>query len=138
MALEGEERPAGNLVDSASMNRIRQSKRLGRLLQALLALAVMFAPMTANAMETPSARAAGVEQRQAGPAGHCSGDQDSGSQPGKALGKNCCAAMCVGIAAIAPPPIAESIVIQAVPRSFAPTFLFGSPGELPTPPPRSA
>ena len=120
------------------MNRIRQPKPLARLLQALLALAVLFAPVTANAMEMPSARGAAVEQSQTMPSAHCPGEHDDGSQAGKALGKNCCAAMCIGIAAILPGPTAEATIIRAVPRSFAPAFVLGSPGELPTPPPRLA
>lgn len=119
------------------MNRIRQPKSLGRLLQALLALAVLFAPVTANAMEMPSARTADVERSADVPSTHCPGEHDPGS-PDKALGKNCCAAMCIGIAAVEPGPAAEVAVIRVVPRSFVPTFALGSPGELPTPPPRLA
>lgn len=138
MVPEGTERPAGNLVYSAHMNRIRQSKSLGRLLQALLALAVLLAPVTANAMGMPSTRASDVEQVQAIPSAHCPGEHDDDSRPDKALGKNCCAAMCVGIAAVEPGPAADSRIVQAVPRAFSPTFVLGSPGELPTPPPRLA
>ena len=119
------------------MNRIRQSKRLGRLLKALLALAVLFAPVTANDMEMPSPREADVEQSATVPSAHCPGEHDDGS-PDKALAKNCCAAMCIGVAAVVPGPAAESRIAQAVPRSFAPAFVLGSPGELPTPPPRLA
>lgn len=119
------------------MNRIRHSKSLGRLLQALLALTVLFAPVTANAMEMPSARTAEIEQSRAVPSAHCPGEHDTGS-PDKALGKNCCAAMCIGIAAVAPGPAAEVAIVRTVPRSFAPAFALGSPGELPTPPPRLA
>lgn len=119
---------------------IRQPKSLARLLQALLALAVLFAPITASAMEMPDKRAAGVEHGEAAAASHCSGEPDSSPKPDKERGMPCCAAMCVGTATItmAPAPTAGSILVRAIPQSVAPTFILGSPGELATPPPRLA
>lgn len=120
------------------MNHIRRSKRLAWLLQAVLALAVLFAPVAANAMEMPSMQSSGGEHGQAVPSDHCPGDEDTGSKGNEALGQACCAAMCVGIAILAPVPTADSTVIQAAPRSFAPKVMLGWPTELPTPPPRVA
>lgn len=120
------------------MNHIRRSKRFGWLLEAFLALAVLFAPVAANAMEMPSMQKSGDEHGQAAPSDHCPGDEDAGSKGDEGLGQACCAAMCVGIAILAPTPTADSTIVQAAPRPFAPEFLLGWPTELPTPPPRLA
>lgn len=120
------------------MNQFRRSKRFEWLLQAFLALAVLFAPVAANAMEMPSMQSSGDGHGQAAPSDHCPGGEDTGSKGDEALGQTCCAAMCVGIAILAPTPTADSTVVRAAPRSFAPEFLLGWPIELPTPPPRLA
>lgn len=112
-------------------------KSLARLLQALLALAVLVAPVTANAMEWAAPSGASHHQ-QAEASMHCTQAPDSDSKRDKATGKTCCASMCMGIAVAMPPPAAEGEVFQAAATFSAPSFLVGSPAELATPPPRLA
>lgn len=119
------------------MNLHRHFLSLRGLLQALLALAVLVAPVTANAMEVSSATPASHREEAKAPA-HCDGAPDKSSKHEKAAGKTCCASMCMGIA-IAPFSRVDAEVLEHVALvSAAPTALIGSPAELATPPPRSA
>lgn len=119
------------------MHLSRHIPSLRRLLQALLALAVLVAPVTANAMEAP-AKAAASHHEEAKASAHCDGTPDKTSKHEKAAGKTCCASMCMGIA-IAPFARVDGEVLEHVALvPAAPKALIGSPEELATPPPRSA
>jgi len=119
------------------MDWFRYSTSLRRLLQALLALAVLVAPVTANAMERAATSPASHHQ-QAKVFNHCTGKPDGDSKHDKATGKTCCASMCMGVAIWSPGPAAEGNVLQAAPSVAATTELDSSPAELATPPPRLA
>ena len=119
---------------------VRQSPVLPdrRLLQALLALAVLVAPVTANAMERQAVPASSHHE-QASASAHCNDAPDPDSKHDKAAGKTCCASMCMGIAVTPRVPAAnESVAVQVEPTSAVSAFLLGSPAELATPPPRLA
>lgn len=114
---------------------IRQPSGLARLLTALLALAVSFAPIPANAFPM-SADDGGKAQGQETLSSHCPGGHKGSTSTDKRVGKTCCAAMCVGIASIDPAPADNFIPAQPVRRPFVEIATANSPGELPTPPPR--
>ena len=119
------------------MRTFRQHFSLPGLLQALLALAVLVAPVTANEMGAAKA-ATEAHHQTAKDAGHCSSAPYSGSKHEKAAGKACCAAMCVGVAVALPPASASVAPVKAMIALPVSTSLIASPQELPTPPPRLA
>lgn len=107
------------------------------LLQALLALAVLLAPVAANAMDQSMA-AMSSHHQQASASKHCSGPSETGSKHDKAPGKTCCASMCMAVAVTRPGASAEGLAAPSLPAFSSPVSLIGSPGELATPPPRLA
>ena len=119
------------------MHLLRHITSLRGLLQALLALAVLVAPVAAHAMEQQSAPTSSHHQQTSASA-HCDGASDEGSKPEKVPGKTCCASMCMGIAVAPTAPAADHMVIHADVASSPSIVLIGSPRELATPPPRSA
>ncbi len=115
------------------MQRNFFSKGLARLLGAFLALAVLFAPVTAQAMQMSTPAATGHQQTASSE--HC----DDATQPAKhdkAPQKNCCASMCMGVAINPVVPTAQAALVSALTTVFAPAFMLGSASELATPPPR--
>lgn len=118
------------------MHLLRHITSLRGFLQALLALAVLVAPVTANAMERLPAAASHDEKASA--SAHCGGATENSSKQDKAPGKTCCASMCMGIAVAPSAPAGAEVIVHAEATSSAPTFLIGSPAELATPPPRAA
>ncbi len=116
---------------------IRPLTSLRGLLQALLALAVLLAPVTANAMDRSMAVASSHHQ-QASASEHCSGSSETRTQHDKGPGKTCCASMCMAVGMTPAAGSAEVAVVPSAPTSSPPASLLGSPGELATPPPRLA
>lgn len=110
---------------------------LRRLLQALLALAVLFAPVTANAMEGPSGTAISHhEQKQS--SAHCAETPGKVPTENKADGKTCCASMCMAVAVVPFARVQQEAAAPVVVVSSAPKALFDIAEALATPPPRSA
>ena len=118
------------------MHLLRHITSLRGFLQALLALAVLVAPVTANAMERQPAASSHHEKASA--SAHCGGATKDSPQQDKAPGKTCCASMCMGLAVAPLAPAASEVIVHAEVTSSAPTLLIGSPAELATPPPRVA
>ena len=108
-----------------------------KLLAALLALSVAFAPAAALAAGAP---AASHNRSQLMEAGHCTavpgGEQDKGSHDKSA--KNCCIAMCMAVAVAPANAAGGGLPHRLTAMSRAPAFLTGHPAELATPPPRAA
>ena len=88
-----------------------------------MALAVLVAPVTANAMEQQSAPTSSHHQQTSASA-HCDGASDEGSKREKVPGKTCCASMCMGIAVTPTAPAADDMVIHADVTS-SPSILYG-------------
>jgi len=119
------------------MNWIRHKMSLRGLLQAMLALAVLVAPVTANAMERIVPSGSSHHQQAKAPA-HCSEAPDTDSKHDKATDKTCCASMCMGVAVTPQAPTAGGAAVPAAATFSSPASLSGSPAELATPPPRLA
>jgi len=119
------------------MHLLRHITSLRGLLQALLALAVLVAPVTANAMEQLSAPISAHHQQTSASA-HCDGASEEGSKPEKIPGKTCCASMCMGIAVAPSAPAVEDMVTHTHVTSSLSIVLISSAAELATPPPRTA
>jgi hypothetical protein len=119
------------------MHLLRHITSLRGLLQALLALAVLLAPVTANAMERQPAPTSSHHQK-ASASAHCDGTSEQGAKHEKFSGKTCCASMCMGIAVAPQASAADEVIVHAEVSSPALTVLIGSPAELATPPPRVA
>lgn len=124
-------------LQAEAMKWVHHMKSLPRLLQALLALAVLVAPVTANAMEPVAASSTHHQETKA--SSHCTGAPDGASKNDKRAGKTCCASMCMGVA-VAPraPAAGNEPLLQVAPTTAVMAFLLSSPAELATPPPRSA
>ena len=116
------------------MNKHRPLISLRKLLSALIALAVLFAPAVTNV----AAAHAGVGNHQAQmmQMGHCSSMPSRGHE--KSDGKSCCISMTVA-AAFAPDHAAARLSMAALrPVSFIPTMDRPHLGEIATPPPRDS
>lgn len=114
------------------MKENRILKSLSRLLGAFLALAVLFAPVTARAMQMPSSAASHHENASSS---HCK-DAPKPAKHDKAPQKDCCASMCMAVAINPAGPAAHAPLISVVPVVSAPVLMLGSANELATPPPR--
>jgi len=110
---------------------------LRRLLQALLALAVVMAPVSANAMERLGALASSHHQMVEG-AEHCAEAPVKSAKHDQGDGKSCCASMCMGIAVAPQGTATRSDAVRTTASFAAPSFRIGSHLELSTPPPRRA
>jgi len=108
-----------------------------RLLQALLALAVLMAPVAANAMQA-SAMVLGPHQETVKASAHCDETPGKSSKHEKAADKTCCASMCMGVALGAFSSMNDGVVPTVVLMSSVHRALTGAPTELATPPPRTA
>lgn len=115
------------------MHPKRFLKSLVPLMSAFLALALLFAPVAARAMEVPAAAA--IVHHQGVSSDHCY-DAKGPVQHDKAPQKNCCAAMCMGVAISPLGSAGGDALITVVPVSTAAAFMLGSANELATPPPR--
>lgn len=105
-----------------------------RLLAALIALAVLFAPAMTRVGEAYAAVPDHHAQMMA--KGHCEtapdGDQD------KPADKSCCFELCMAIAAEPAAPAALQPMVGDTKTSSLHRFVVGAPAELATPPPRTA
>ena len=108
-----------------------------RLLQALLALAVFLAPVTANAMQA-SAMVPVPHHETAKASAHCGETSGESSKHEKAADKTCCASMCMGVAVGGLSRVHNGSVPPVVLMSPVHRALTGAPAELATPPPRTA
>ena len=120
------------------MNWTRNLQSLRGLLQVLLALAVLAAPVSATAMDH-MATTSSSHHEQTSASMHCSEMPDSNSKQDNTPADSCCGLMCMGVAVNLQVPAGdEATMVQVTPVSSATVFLLGSPNELATPPPRLA
>lgn len=116
------------------MNKLRPLISIRKLLSALIALAVLFAP---GVMNVAAAHAGvGDHQTQMMEMGHCSsmlaGHHD------KSDGKGCCFSMTIGVAFDQCNATVELNTAAARPVSFIPKMHRPHLGEIATPPPRDS
>jgi len=102
----------------------------------LIAAAMLFAPL---AMQSGNAMAMAPAEHHAQMIGkgHC-GDQPIKGDEGKMTGKNCCVAMCTGVAAPAVAPVEAPAFARIADRPSLVFFHHSYLAKLATPPPRRA
>jgi hypothetical protein len=108
---------------------------IGKLFAILFALAVVLAPVAANA-SAAVALPGGMQMAMMDQAGHCQMTPHGDAGHHQSDGKSCCVSMCMAVA-VAPSvpdqasPVREQIVQFAPAKSYR-----GLPAEIATPPPR--
>ncbi|QNM83353.1 hypothetical protein H8M03_03125 [Sphingomonas sabuli] len=108
--------------------------RISRLFAILIAFAMLFAPLAMRS-GAAMAMAPADHHAQMTDKGHC-GEQSGKSKDGKSVEKNCCAAMCTGVATTAMASLEPHSFHGQVDRPAPSQFHHGFLAELPTPPPR--
>ncbi len=102
-----------------------------KLFALLVAVSLLFSPAAASA-----AMAAGPDHMRIMDSGHC--QMQPGSADHDKAAKNCCAAMCMALAVAPSTAVEPSPPRQQMPQFPASRSYHGLPGEIATPPPRSA
>jgi hypothetical protein len=116
------------------MRQRRSTTGIRRLVAIVLALVLMFAPMTTH-VGMVSAAVRDAPQVFA-PSGHCHALADRSADHGKSIGKTCCLSTGVAVAIDAASASREVPVQPAAPVFALTTFSSGFLGEIATPPPR--
>ena len=113
------------------MNAHGHPMSIRKLLTALIALAVLFAPAVTSAAAANAA--VPDHQMQMMDSGHC---KSIPSSHDKSDGHSCCISIFLGLAAARSVPLAEIKPLVSPPVSFIPTLHRPYLGEIATPPPR--
>ena len=108
------------------------SMGIRKLLTALIALAVLFAPAVTSAAAANAA--VPDHQMQMMESGHCKSMPSSGHD--KSDGHSCCISMFLGLTAAPSAPLAEVAPPTSLPAFFIPALHRAYLGEIATPPPR--
>ena len=116
------------------MSAYTPAMSLGKLLSALIALAVLLAPAVTSAA---AANAAIPDHRiQMMESGHCQSMPSGHSD--KSDGKSCCIAISLGLAVASSAPMAEIVPPASPLVYFVPVLHRPHLGEIATPPPRQS
>lgn len=116
------------------MSAYAPAMSLRKLLSALIALAVLFAPAVTSAAAAHAAIP--DHQMQMMEAGHCQSMPSGHSD--KTDGKSCCIAISLGLAVASSAPVAKIVPPASPPVYFVPVLHRPHLSEIATPPPRQS